>query len=70
MGIFQENYPEQTTKAAIGQMVRPQTLREQLEYRKQRMEADLADINGAITALSNPEILKALEAVQKVSRLM
>lgn len=53
------------------QMARPMTLREQLGERKARLEANLADVNEAIAALdSNPEILKALEAVQKVSRMM
>jgi hypothetical protein len=64
-----ENYPQMAlTKASME--IRPQSLRERLEYQKQRLESNLADVNGAIEALdSNPEILKALEAVQKVSHL-
>lgn len=65
------NYQQPTEGQTKPMMARPMTLREQLGERKARMEANLADVNEAIAALdSNPEILKALEAVQKVSRMM
>lgn len=64
-------YPEQYAKAQAGLVLGLEmTLRERLGHQKERLEANLADVNEAIAALdSNPEILKALEAVQKVSRL-
>ena len=49
-------------------MIEPMPIRKRLEYQKQRFESQLADVIDAIEALdANPEILKALEAVQKVS---
>jgi hypothetical protein len=64
-------YPEQINKAmAAGQLARPMTLRERLDFNKKELEERLKDVNEAIDALdSHPDILKALEAVQKVSRL-
>ena len=71
MDNLQNYYGEQMAKSALVGSAKMMTLRDRLGLQKAQLEAQLSDVNEAIAALdSNPEITKALEAVQKVSRLM
>jgi len=62
---------EKSMQAGIAQASRPMTLVEKLTARKQDFEACLADVNTALAALeANPDVTKAMEAINKVNRLM
>lgn len=48
-----------------GQLIKPRTLREQLQDRIASYESQIADLREAIDALS-PDVEKALNALQKI----